>query len=770
MLVCIFCLMFAASVISARMAITEPSSAYNLGDKLYVSLGGIQGTGSGNLNIDLLCSNQTINLLKISARAFSATQEQSYSLPYKELTKEDLEIMNTRDILGSCQLTASLGAEQTTTRMFTITDSISLSNRFDKITYNPGDLISVSVEATKANNQPLNGFLETSGAADINKEVINGKATVTFSMAPDTKAGDYNLDIFVYDKGLSGETLNQANSSSMFKINQVPTTIQLGLSNNQLVPGEELSISADILDQTGDKIIGTVSLTTNSSNVREMRSVNVNPGEFAKIKFATNATPGLRSIHAKFEGIQQIEEFEILTLEKVEFEFIDKVLVIKNVGNVPYTKPVDVNIGEGLQTVQTNIPVGGEQKFNLKAPDAEYRVVVTDGQTSAERNIPLTGKAISVRDITDGSVFSDYAIIWVFLILVLIAAAAIILLKMRKRPMNLKDSMMKNVPAKFSDTLNFTNKSPEAQSLYHSGDGTEDHGIVDLRKPRMVGAESALVLKGEKTPCAVVCLYVKNYSALKQSASQELVRVVELAKEEKGLIDWKDDYVFAIFAPIATKTFNNESNAIMAGMGMFERLKEYNKKFRDKIIFNIGITSGDLVASPEGKMLKYTALGNTIALAKRISASAEEQLLVTDIVRNKLMRDVRADKVSDIGKVAIYSIKELKDHTQNRARLDDMMKRMKREENSDKNNPNYTKRSDAPGISGSPHNPYARSAAPSKPNAIHSSHNPYARSSLKPTSHVNHHPSHNNASQHAHHPAHSSHDSHQSTHHHPNKK
>ena len=293
MLVCIFCLMFAASVISARMAITEPSSAYNLGDKLYVSLGGIQGTGSGNLNIDLLCSNQTINLLKISARAFSATQEQSYSLPYKELTKEDLEIMNTRDILGSCQLTASLGAEQTTTRMFTITDSISLSNRFDKITYNPGDLISVSVEATKANNQPLNGFLETSGAADINKEVINGKATVTFSMAPDTKAGDYNLDIFVYDKGLSGETLNQANSSSMFKINQVPTIIQLGLSNNQLVPGEELSISADILDQTGDKIIGTVSLTTNSSNVREMRSVNVNPGEFAKIKFATNATPGL---------------------------------------------------------------------------------------------------------------------------------------------------------------------------------------------------------------------------------------------------------------------------------------------------------------------------------------------------------------------------------------------------------------------------------------------------------------------------------------------
>ncbi len=749
-LACFICLLFGVSVVSARMAITEPSSAYNLGDKLYVSLGGITGASSGNLNINLLCSNQTINLLKISARAFSSTQEQSYSLPYKELTKEDLEIANTRDVLGSCQITASLGAEQTTTRMFTITDSVSLSNRFDKITYNPGDLITVTVEATKANNQPLNGFLETSDAAVINKEVVNGRATLTFSMAPDTKAGDYNLDVFVYDKGTSGETLNQANSSSTFKINQVPTNIQLGLSTNQLVPGEELTISADILDQTGDKIKGAVSLSTNSSNTRETRSVNVNSGEFAKMKFATNTTPGIMYINAKFADIQQTEEFEILPLEKVDFEFIDTVLVIKNVGNVPYTKPVDVKIGEGMQTVQTNIPVGGEQKFNLKAPTGEYKVAVSDGQSNVERNILLTGKAISVKDITSGSIFSDYAVIWVFLILILIAAAAIILLKMRKRPMSLKDSMMKNVPSKFSDTLNFTNKSPEAQSLYQSGDGNDEHGIVDLRKPRMIGAESALVLKGEKTPSAVICLHVKNYSSLKPAASQELVKVIGLAKEEKGLVDWKDDFVFVIFSPISTKTFNNESHAIIAGMGMFERLNEYNKKFRDKIVFSIGITSGDLVASPEGKMLKYTALGNTIALSKRIAASAEGQLLVTDLVRNKLMRDVKADKVQDIGRVAIYSVKEIKDHTQNRARLDEMMKRMKREDNSDKNSPNYTKRSDAPGISGSSHNPYARSTPRTPVHPGHVNHNA--------ASHNAHNPTHTNSS-------HTNHNSHQPSHH-----
>lgn len=759
MFVCVICFMFAVSFISARMIITEPSSVYNLGDKLYVSLTGIRGASSGNLNINLLCSNQTINLLKISARAFSSTQEQSYSLPYKELTKDDLEIANTRDVLGSCQIAASLGSEQTTTRMFSVTDSISLSTRFDRVAYNPGDMITVSVEATKANNQPLNGFLETSGADVINKEVINGKATFSFSMAPDTKAGDYNLQVFAYDKGSSGETLNQANSSSNFKINQVPTVIQLSLSNNQLIPGEELTVSGDILDQTGDNMTGTVSLIINSSVSKEVRSVNVNSGEFAKIKFATNATPGVRSIYAKFEGVQQVEDFEILTLEKVEFEFIDSLLVIKNVGNVPYVKPVDVKIGDQIRSVPTDIPIGGEQRFNVEGSEGDYKVVVSDGQSNATRTIRLTGpigRAISVRDITDGSIFSDYAIIWVFLILILIAAAAIILMRMRKSPMRIKDSVMSNVPSKFSDTLNFTNKSPEAQSLYGSSDGNEDHGIVDLRKPKMVGAESALVLKGEKSPSAVICLHVKNYSGLRPAASQELVRVVEMAKEEKGLIDWKEDFIFVIFSPVATKTFKNETYAIRTGTAMFQRLNEYNKKFKDKIIFNIGMTSGDLVASSEGKMLKYTALGNTIALAKKISASAEGQLLVTDVIRNKLMRDVRADKVQDIGKVGIYAIKELKDHTQNRARLDDMMKRMKREEQSDRTSPNYNKRMGAPTISGSPHNPYARS-------------------SPKPAGHVNQHPSHNNAPHHSAHSASRPHNSgnnnsHQSAHHNSNKK
>ena len=45
--------LLAIGFVSARLAISEPDNIYNLGDKIYVSVEGIQGADSGNLNINL---------------------------------------------------------------------------------------------------------------------------------------------------------------------------------------------------------------------------------------------------------------------------------------------------------------------------------------------------------------------------------------------------------------------------------------------------------------------------------------------------------------------------------------------------------------------------------------------------------------------------------------------------------------------------------------------------------------------------------------------
>ena len=88
---CIFILMlvFASSFVLAGITISEPLDVYNLGDRLYVSAEGLVGAESGNLNVDLICGNRTINLEKMSARRYSPGEAFPYSLPYKFLNKED---------------------------------------------------------------------------------------------------------------------------------------------------------------------------------------------------------------------------------------------------------------------------------------------------------------------------------------------------------------------------------------------------------------------------------------------------------------------------------------------------------------------------------------------------------------------------------------------------------------------------------------------------------------------------------------------------------
>ena len=202
--------------------------------------------------------------------------------------------------------------------------------------------------------------------------------------------------------------------------------------------------------------------------------------------------------------------------------------------------------------------------------------------------------------------------------------------------------------------------------------------MIDLTAPKIGRAESSLVLKGEKSQSAVICLSIKNYDSLNSNSRKELAHIVSNIKNKKGLVDWKGEHIFIVFSPVVTKTFKNEILAAKAGFDILKSLQEHNKKFSDRIEFNIGINAGDLVASRENRKLKYTSIGNTIALAKKISDSDEGKLLVSDRIRKRLMRDLQAEKVGAVGTTGIYEVSQIKDRTANEAKLKDILKRMEK--------------------------------------------------------------------------------------------
>ncbi len=679
---------------SAAITLNEPSSVYNLGDRLYVSVSGIIGADSGNLNIDLICGSLTSNLVRISARAFDKAKEQTYSVPYKILNKADLEIDDVSKLIGTCRVVASMGSQTVSTKDFTVTNKVSISGTLDSPDYNPGDQIQLTINAQRGDLAPFNGFFQVTGATEISGVIENGAAIQIFSMPGDVKADAYTLNLVAYDQDTNG-ILNKGETSINFLINRVATSLVASISEVEVTPEKDLILGAEILDQSGEKMNDSVNLKVISPSLNESETT-FSSGEFATFNFPSYTEPGMWKAVFTASNLVVEKEFKILEFQKAEFDITDSILTITNVGNTRYSKVVEIKIGEDIQKIENlNIPLDGSKQFKLKAPKGEYEIIVSDGETSVNERTLLTGRAISVKDLESVGIFSDYSIIWVFLIIIIGATASILFLRHKKTKTishhsshdggffsKLFHSKSNTAPNSYKsgvqNSLIFTNKSPAANSLDSKLHHVEDDSMVDLANMGTSGAESALVMKGEKHRSAVISISIKNSAALNDNAKEELARIINKAKISKGLIDWRGSHIFVIFSPLITRTYGNEILAARAGLKMLEDLTNYNKRFKDKIEFNIGVHAGDLIASKEDNKLKYTGIGNTIALAKRISDTDSEKMLVSEEIRKKMLRDMRSVKAYEIAKYPIYSVTGLRNKEADKAKLKDLLDRMEK--------------------------------------------------------------------------------------------
>ena len=673
-----------SSFVLADISLSEPKQVYNLGDKIYISADGLRGAEIGNLNVNLVCGNRTVNLVKWPASDFSIEEDQTYSTS-KVLVSEDLEITNLTEILGECQVILLIGGQIASTKLFTISDDIFVSASMDKTNYNPGEGILVSVDATKVNGDLLNGFVESTNATHFSKVVEAGFVSETFSMPETVEAGIYYLGLRVYDVGQEG-VLNEGFTVVSFNINQVASSIVMSLSNVEAIPGEEFTMGVEVFDQSGKEMEGIVSVKIISPENEEIE-VAISAGEFSAFDFPVNATAGSWKVIAMFDEIGEEREFEMIKSSRMEFNISEGVLEIVCVGNWECNGSVDVQIGGENSKLDLKMDLGEIRKFSLRAPQGEYEVVVSDGEKSITQQVLLTGNAISVGDFKDVGIFKAYSLLWIFLIVVLGVAGIVLFMNSRKTKTLKGDRIGKEVGAingsvssvksKIISKLKFADKSPRMQGLGVKSCNSEDKTMVDLTKGDIGSAESALVLKGEKYLSTIVVLSIKNYATLGDNAKGALVKTINGNKDLKGLVDWREEYVFIVFSPLITKTYKNEVLASKTGFRILQSLKDYNKKFKDKIEFNLGVHVGELIASKVGDKLKYTGIGNTISTAKRIADSDIGKLLVSEDVRKKMIRDLKVIKAKEVGKSQTYEVSEIMNNEANKAKLKDLLKRMK---------------------------------------------------------------------------------------------
>ncbi len=610
---------------SAEIILSQPASFYNLGDTLVMTVE-VSEIKSGFLEINLVCDENTKNIYN--------------SIISKK--KIDLAVPLTRthinELAGQCKVTANYPGEQISSPVFKISNSIIINIDFEKLSVKPGQEIQIKGSASKENGGLVTGFIEIEiedTSISVLRNVDKGNFDVKISLPKNIEGKEYNLKIKVYEK-LSGETTNQGIINKILSVQQVPSKIDIIIDKQSIIPGNELGFKAILYDQANKEVSGDINIVIKNPKEEIFFSQISVSGEEKKLNVEKNFSDGYWVIEASSLNIKNKKLFYVEKKEEAEFKLDNQTLTITNTGNVPYKKSVQIAIGDELKTIELDLNVGETTSFKLIAPDGDYDVKVTDGINTFEQGkVSLTGNVIGVMNIRKaGGALGRYPIVWIFLIFIFGLFILMIINKVAKKK--------------------FASKFPDLKTDFKIKKTKIDRN----KETNFEGeAEHTLVLKGNKEEAAVLALKVGDKNLTESAANQ--------IKAGKGVIYRAEEgYLLGIFTPSLTKTLENELKAVKIAREIEKNLKAQKKNF------GIGINTGNIIAEKQQGKLKFTSLGNTITLAKKIADSGKNEILLSSGSANKARNIIKTEK-----KGQHYTIKNIVDREKYKKFVDDFLRK-----------------------------------------------------------------------------------------------
>lgn len=565
---------------------------------------------------------------------------------------------------GNCVIKALLGAETfELTEEFRISDYISIALREQKTEASPEETITLEGDAIKDNGEAVQGIGElrvvrdNESVIEITDTVKNGYFYFNFSLPKDAKAGQYLVQLNIYENDLEGKKTNKGFINYNLLIAQIPTSLEIIFDSIDVEPGTNLNVKTVLHDQTGVPIETTSIITIKNSENEIIDQLEKSTNQVLEFPIAYNEPASEWKIVALSNRITSEAPFNIIEKEDVEILLINRTVMITNFGNVPYcNKSVLIKINNESLNVDVCLEVNEEQEYILTAPEGEYQVdIITDGEERISKSVMLTGRTVDVKEISKRS-FVGRPLVWIFLIAVLGFVAFLFFKKGFKR-----------------NFIGYMTKRKERKDAVPLIKGS----LLNTRNK----AELSLSIKGDKQNVSVICLKIKNLKEIgskKGTIEESLQKIVNLVEEKKAYVYENNENLFFIFAPINTKTFNNEKTAIEVAQKIESGLTEGNKLYKDKVDFGIGVNYGTIVAKKDKDILKFMSMGTLITTAKKTASLSKGEILLSEKVNDKLRTEVKTEKQTH-GNTEVYKIKEVKNKGDHKNFLNNFVKRLEKE-------------------------------------------------------------------------------------------
>ncbi|MEI6731353.1 MAG: hypothetical protein WCK90_01600 [archaeon] len=637
------------SFASAQIIISAPESIYNVGDSFNTSVKVMPlAATNGYLSVKLACDSGEVEIFK-SPFIVQANAQRTIGIE----SAFDRSIIG--DVNGICSLQASFGNENTRTSSFTLSKKINVDLNVSGIIVEPGQGIPLSGIAVKENGILFNGEARVvvSGLGiDEPILVTDGRFSGNVTLQADAPANNYAIALIVSEKDASGNVINSGRSESLFGVKQVVRRLVITTDKETLNPGESIGFIVNAYDQTNVSMIDDISLVVYQPNGNVFSKRIAKTGEQLSMGTETNFQPGYWKIEVGQDNRKEIKTFNVNELMKADFKLENDTLKVTNTGNIPYTKPVEILIGDTPELKELAIPIGESQTMALSAPDGVYNITIkTSSEVTELGHAYLTGNAISVGEAAQVIKENAKTILWIIIIFVIAAFAVNYYRKSSRTPTYSKYTGFSSSPANSNREIKrdvagekVKVSLPVASGMQASRQASRTQAVKErrfdtygTRKAERVDYKEVRIDEGKKEESVVIAISFKNLhhiGSLKGAAQEEIDKVDSIAKYSGAKVYDDRNYKIIVLSP-SLSGGNIESlisKMIKSGQSIRDSLVNHNRKFAQKIEFGMGMNTGELIVDKSGKFMSY---GNTIVAAKRIADNAKSDLLLSSLAHRK---------------------------------------------------------------------------------------------------------------------------------------
>ncbi len=390
---------------------------YNLGD--IVLLEGYvqeQKSFSGDLEIISYCGDDS-RVLLFSFINLDAGEKHGFSQDFP--VKRDAKNIN-----SSCYFTVSVEGgdvfEEKRSGEFIVTNKLRIESDIDVLTQKPGKDVIISGVIRKADGLrvksgsvalTLNGKVFGSGLSD-------GAFSYRITLPEDISSGEQIVLIKARD--LEG---NDGDGDARFRVISVPEELIISIDKDTYKPNEMMNIVVSLIDQSGKNVFGTSTVQLIDPNGNDASTKVVDNGNEFEIFLDEVTIPGTWILRAENKGFEANKKFYVVEIKEKEIKMEGNKLIIRNIGNVDYEDPIQINMksenGEEFEVI----------KRTLLKPNQTIIVDLNDEVPTGKYGVKVGGSLITGNVVLEGSGFENlkqnttagyFALVFVFLFLIFI--------------------------------------------------------------------------------------------------------------------------------------------------------------------------------------------------------------------------------------------------------------------------------------------------------------------------------------------------------------